>query len=238
MALLMAFLLIVCLGATAEASPIPQEWQAAAQAVVGELERDTPLAAKPWRHELSQGWTLARAWRRHNNGNVEIILAEYLTFVMLCRQGCAGNTIDGQHYTAVAQEMKSLRLQQGGAYALASNANAWLAALPDPTGAAAKDAKLWSKDLDVAAADVETGNLYALYWMLARQQPTPAEQAAFFTRFAILVQGKGWIGTRCLDISKIATVIGAPPQIESCRGDWAASPHTLDGPQSADGDRR
>ena len=27
---------------------IPAEWQAAAQAVIADLERDTPLGAKPW----------------------------------------------------------------------------------------------------------------------------------------------------------------------------------------------
>jgi len=110
---LMALLLIVCLGTSAHASAIPSEWQGAAQAVVSELERDMPLAAKPWSHELTQGWNLARAWRQRNNGNVEITLAEYLTFVVLCRQGCADNTIDGQPYTAIAQQVKSLRLQQG-----------------------------------------------------------------------------------------------------------------------------
>src|ERR1041384_7610724 len=51
---------------------IPAEWQAAAQAVIADLERDTPLAAKPWTGaELTQGWHMARAWRKHNNGNVE-----------------------------------------------------------------------------------------------------------------------------------------------------------------------
>src|SRR5215471_20297864 len=106
---LMALLLIVCLGSSAHASAIPSEWQAAAQVVVSELERDTPLAAKPWSHELTQGWNLARTWRRHNNKNVEIILAEYLTFVALCRQGCAGNTIEGKGYVAVAEQVKSMR---------------------------------------------------------------------------------------------------------------------------------
>jgi hypothetical protein len=212
----MAFLLIVYLGSSAHATAIPSEWQGAAQAVVSEFERDTPLAARPWSHELTQGWTLARAWRQRNNGNVEITLAEYLTFVALCRQGCADNTIDGQPYTAIAQQVKSLRLQPGGPYGVARSAHDWLAALADPTGAAAKDAELWSKDLNVASADFATGNLYALDWLIARQRPTPAEQAATFTRLALLVQGKGWIGTRCLDISKVATVLDAPPRIDSC----------------------
>ena len=216
MRVLMPFLVIMCLGASAQASSIPREWQAAAQAVVSEFERDTPLASKSWTHELTQGWNLARAWRQHNNGNVEIILPEYLTFVALCRQGCADNTIEGQPYTAVAQQVKSLRLQPGGPSGVARSAHDWLAALADPTGAARKDAELWSKDLNVASADFATGNLYALYWLIARQRPTPAEQAATFTRLGLLVQGKGWIGARCLDISKVATVLDAPPRIDSC----------------------
>jgi hypothetical protein len=212
----MALLLIVGFGSSAHASSIPPEWQAGAQVVVSELERDTSLTAKPWTHELTQGWNLARAWRLRNNGNVEITLAEYLTFVALCRQGCADNSIEGQPYTAVAQQVKSLRLQQGSPYGVARSAHDWLVTLADQTGAARKDAELWSKDLNVAAADFATSNLYALDWLIARQRPTAAEQAATFTRLAILVQGKGWVGARCLDISKVATVLDAPPRIESC----------------------
>jgi hypothetical protein len=76
---------------------------------------------------------------------------------------------------------------------------------------------LWSKDLDVAAADFATSNIYALAWLLARARPTPAEQAATFSRFGLFVQERGWIGARCLDISKVALVIGAPPQVETCQ---------------------
>ncbi len=218
MKILMAFLLIT-LATTGRgfAQQIPGEWQSAAQAVISELERDTPLASKPWTGvELTQGWQLARAWRKHNNNNVEIILAEYLTFVALCRHGCAGNTIDGKSYVAVAEQVKAMRAQSGP-YGLASSVHAWLASVPDPTGAAAKNAAMWNLDLDVAAADFATGNLYALYWLLAQAQPTPLEQANTFTRFAIFVQGRAWIGTRCLDISKVAAVVGAPPRIETCK---------------------
>ncbi|HEV3494267.1 MAG TPA: hypothetical protein VG224_26925 [Reyranella sp.] len=215
---LIAFLLASLLGAgPATASQIPPEWQAAAQAVIGELERNTPQAARPWGNELTDGWNLARAWRRYNNRNSEIILAEYLTFVAVCRQGCAGHTIEGQDYRAMAEQMKALRVEQGGPYVLAANAHAWLASLPDPTGAARKNAGLWGKDLDAAAADFATGNLYALAWLLARAQPTAAEQAATFARFALFVQGRAWIGARCLDISKVAAVLDAPPRIEVCR---------------------
>jgi len=214
---ILAMVLAMVAGSAAQAQ-IPAEWQAAAQVVINELERDTPAAAKHWGPELTQGWHLARAWRKHNNGNVEIILAEYLTFAALCRQpGCPGNTVQGQGYVAVAEQAKALKAQQGGPYGLASNAHAWLAGLADPSGAAARNAALWGKDLDVPSADFATGNLYALYWLLARARPTPAEQAATFAHFAIFVQGKAWIGARCLDISKVATVIDAPPKVEACR---------------------
>lgn len=213
-----SILLLVLLGGAPAAAQIPAEWQSAAQAVVGELERDTPQAAKQWSGaELTQGWNLARAWRRHNNGNIEIILAEYLMFVALCRRGCANSTVEGQGYVGVAEQAKALRNQNGGAYAMASNAHAWLAALPDPTGAAQKNAALWDKDPDMASADFATSNIYALAWLLARNRPTPAEQADTFARLAIFVQGKAWLGARCIDITKVATVLDAPPRIDTCK---------------------
>lgn len=213
---LLVLLLLVAAPLRAQAQPA--EWQAAAQAVIGEFERDTPLAGKAWGAELRQGWALARAWRQHNNGNVENSLAEYLTFTALCRvPGCAGSTIEGEPYLAMAQKVKALRAEQGDPYALATNAHAWLAGLADPTGAAQKNAKMWSQDLDIAAADFATGNLYALAWLLARSRPTEPEQATTFSRFALLVQEKGWLGARCLDISQVARVIDAPPKVESCQ---------------------
>jgi hypothetical protein len=214
----LSILLLVLLGGAPAAAQIPAEWQSAAQAVIGELERDTPQAAKPWTGaELTQGWSLARAWRKHNNGNIEIILAEYLMFVALCRRGCANSTIEGQGYVGVAEQAKALRNQNGGAYAMATNAHAWLAGLPDPSGAAQKNAALWAKDLDAASADFATSNIYALAWLLARNRATPAEQADAFARFAIFVQGKAWLGTRCVDISKVATVLDAPPRVDTCK---------------------
>ncbi len=217
MKVFVVFILFTFAVTTRAFAQIPAEWQAAAQAVIGDLERDTPLAAKPWSQETIQGWQMARAWRRHNNGNIEIILAEYLTFVAICRQGCAGNTIEGKGYVTVAGEVKALREQNGGPYGLAGNVHAWLNGLSDPTGAAQKNAAMWGKDLDVAAADFATGNLYALYWLLARARPTPPEQADTFARFAIFIQDKAWIGTRCLDISRVAAVVGAAPRIENCK---------------------
>jgi hypothetical protein len=208
--------LVLSLVASHAQAQIPPEWEAAAKIVIDDLEPAT--AHKPWNAELSQGWRLARLWRQHNNGNVEIILAEYLTFTALCRQpGCSGDTIEGKPYREVAEELKALRAHEGSPYTLAKDAHAWLAGLDDPTGAAAKNAAMWGKDLDVAAADFATGNLYALYWLLARKKPTPVEQAETFSRYALFVQGKAWIGQRCLDISKVATVLDAPPEIEACK---------------------
>ncbi len=210
--------LLLALISPAAQAQIPPEWQAAAQVVIGDLERDTPQASKPWGAELKQGWRLARAWRKHNNGNVEIILAEYLTFTLLCREsGCEGETIERRPYLDVARELKALRAEQGNSYTLATNAHAWLSGLADPTGAAAKNAAMWNKDLDQAAADLATANLYGLDWILARSRPTPADQAATFARLALFVQGKAWIGSRCLDISRVAAAIGVPPEVENCK---------------------
>jgi hypothetical protein len=213
--LLALLLLFAALPAQAQ---IPPEWEAAAKVVIGELERGTPQASKPWTQETRQGWTLARAWRQHNNGNTEIILAEYLTFTALCREsGCGGNMVAGKSYGERAAEVKSLIAENGGSYGLAKAAHAWLAALDDPTGAAARNAALWAKDLDASSADFATGNLYALDWRLARARAAPAEQAATFSKLALFVQGRGWIGPRCLDISRVATVLDAPPTIKICK---------------------
>jgi hypothetical protein len=210
--------LALVLFASVAHAQMPPEWQAAAQAVIGELEHGTPQAQKSWGLELRQGWRLARAWRQHNNGNAEIILAEYLTFTLLCRDlGCSDETVGGRSYTELAAEMKALRAQQGDSYALVKNAHAWLSRLDDPSGTAAKNIAMWSRDPDAVAADVEKANLYALYWILARRRPAPAEQAATFARFALFVQQKAWIGAKCLDISHVAAVLGAPPDIESCK---------------------
>jgi hypothetical protein len=213
----LTLLMVVCSALPARAQ-IPSEWEGAAQVVLNELDRDTPQVTKQWGPELRQGWNLARSWRQHNNGNIEIILAEYLTFTALCRApGCGGSTVEGKPFADMAQQVRTLRAEQGSPYTLATNAHAWLAGLADPSGAAAKNAALWARDLDIAAADFATGNLYALTWLLARSRPTPAEQASTFARFAIFVQGKAWIGDRCLDISRVAAVIDAPPRVEVCK---------------------
>ncbi len=123
--------------------------------------------------------------------------------------------------------MKNLIAENGGSYGLARAAHAWLAGLDE---ASKKNAALWSKDLDHSSADFATGNLYALDWLLARARP-PAEQAAAFARSALFIQGRAWIGNRCLDISRIATDLDAPPKVESCNNHhrtpniWWRLPH-------------
>ena len=209
---------LALLAALPAQAQIPAEWQGAAQVVINETERDRNLPDKNWGGELTQGWHMARAWRQHNNGNIEIILAEYLTFTQLCRRpGCGGNLVEGRGYIEMAQQVRNLRAQQGSPYNVARGAHEWLATLQDASGAAAKNAAMWSRDLDIPSADFATGNLYALYWILARSRPTPQEQADTFARFAIFVQGKAWIGARCLDISKVAAVLDAPPKVEACK---------------------
>lgn len=203
-------LLLLCIALPARAQ-IPPEWEAAARTVIGELEGN---GTRPWGQETRQGWTLARAWRQHNNGNTEIILAEYLTFTALCREsGCGGNTIAGKSIAERAAEVKTFIADNGGSYGVAKAVNAWLAGLDD---AAKKNAALWSKDLDLSSADFATGNLYALDWLLAHARPA-AEQPQAFARLALFIQGRAWIGPRCLDISKVATVLDAPPKVETCQ---------------------
>jgi hypothetical protein len=212
---LAAVLLLFATG-TADAQ-IPPEWETAAQVVIDEIERDTPAAGKAWTVERREGWTLARAWRQHNNGNTEIILAEYLTFTLLCREaGCTGNRIAGKGYLERAGEVRALIGRNGGSYGLERAVHAWLAGLDDPTGAAARNAAMWSEDPDKAAADFATANIYALDWLLARTEAGQGAQAAAFARYALFVQGKAWIARRCLDISKVATLIGTPPRVGNC----------------------
>jgi len=207
--LLLALLLMFA--AVPAHAQIPPEWEAAARTVIGELETgDT----KPWGQETRQGWNLARAWRLHNNGNTEIILAEYLTFTALCREhGCGSNTIVGKSIAERAAEVKTFIADNGGSYGVAKAVNGWLSGLDE---AAKKNAALWSKDLDLSSADFATGNLYALDWLLAHARPAP-EQAAAFARLALFIQGRAWIGPRCLDITKVATVLDAPPKVETCQ---------------------
>ena len=61
-----AFMLLLSLPAAAQ---IPAEWETAAQAVIGDLEKDTPRADKPWTGETRQGWNLDRKSTRLNSSH-------------------------------------------------------------------------------------------------------------------------------------------------------------------------
>ena len=208
---------VLCFALPARAQ-IPPEWQAAAQVVIGEFERDAPqMAAYPWGSELRQGWSLARAWRKHNNGNIEIILAEYLTFTALCRApGCAGSTIEGQPYVGMAQRVKALHAEQGNPYCAGGKC-------PCLAG--------WPRRSDRGGAEerraVEQGSRRGggrlrhrqplCAGLAARPHATDAGRAGDDLRpLRAARAGPGWLGARCVDITKIATVLDAPPKVESC----------------------
>ncbi|HKU98576.1 MAG TPA: hypothetical protein VJR58_25005 [Vineibacter sp.] len=204
--------------ATPTLAQMPPEWPGAARAVLAELEKGSTLAERPFKDEARQGWTLARKWRLHNNRNTEIVMAEYLAMVTLCRwSGCTKDTVAGKSIPARAADVKAEKKRFADAYAMVDASFAWLNELAGPgTESAKKNAALWAKDKDISAADFAVSNIYALGWLLAREQPDAARQAAMMSYFGLYVNEKAWIGERCLDISKIATILDAPPKVESC----------------------
>ena len=118
----------------------------------------------------------------------------------------------------MAEQMKALRVEHGGPYALAANAHAWLAGLPDPTRSAArKNAALWAKDLDVASADFATGNLYALA-LAAGPHPADAGRAGRRPSRGLRSSCRARLDRRALP-RYLQGGHGArrPPRIEVCR---------------------
>lgn len=209
---------LLALSSTGTLAQIPPEWPGAARAVLSELEKGSPMAERPFKDEARQGWTLARKWRQHNNRNTEIVMAEYLAMVTLCRwSGCAKDTVAGKSIPARANDVKAEKKRYADTYAMVDASFAWLNELNGPgTEAAKKNAALWAKDKDVSAADFAISNIYALGWLLAREQPDAHRQAMMMGIFGLFVNEKAWIGDRCLDISKVATILDAPPKVESC----------------------
>jgi hypothetical protein len=198
---------------------IPPEWPEAARAVLSELERGTPLAERPFKDEGRQGWTLARKWRLHNNRNTEIVLPEYLAMATLCRwSGCAQDLVAGKSIAARSAEVLGEKGRYADAYGMVDASFAWLNGLSGPgTEPAKKNAAMWAKDKDAAAADFAISNIYTLGWVLAREQPDPARQASMLGIFGLYVNGKAWIGERCLDITKLAVVLDAPQTVAFCK---------------------
>ncbi|MCW5747478.1 MAG: hypothetical protein KIT36_14915 [Alphaproteobacteria bacterium] len=217
-ATLAAVFMLTLLQATPAPAQMPPEWPGAAKAVLGELEKGSSFAERPFKDEARLGWTLARKWRLHNNRNTEIVMAEYLAMVTLCRwSGCAKDLVAGRTIAARAAEVKAEKARYADAYAMVDASFAWLNGLSGPgTESAKKNAALWAKDKDEAAADFAISNIYALGWLLAREQPDAARQAAMLGYFGLFVNGRAWIGERCLDITKIATILDAPPKVETC----------------------
>lgn len=197
---------------------IPPEWPGAARAILAELEKGSTLTERPFKDETRQGWTLARKWRLHNNRNTEIVMAEYMAMVTLCRwSGCTKDTVASKTIPARAADVKAEKKRFADAYAMVDASFAWLNELTGPgTESAKKNAALWAKDKDMAAADFAISNIYALGWLLAREQPDATRQAAMMSYFGLFVNEKAWIGDRCLDISKIAKILDAPPKVDSC----------------------
>ncbi len=202
---------------------IPAEWPAVARAILAEIEKDTPQAAKPFAANFSaRGWDMARKWRLANNGNTEIILAEYMVWLRICRvMGCEGDTIGGKPYKTLVAEVKAERNARGGQEGVVDAAHAWLADRASASGASGKAAKAnaesWKAERDTAAADFAASNIFTVAWMIARVEGTPEAQADAMARWGLLVQGKAWIGNRCLDIRKAAASLDGPPKIETCK---------------------
>jgi hypothetical protein len=217
---------------TAAAQTPPAEWRNAATALFARLD-PASVTVQPAAHrsgaatapqaaangaELRSGYALARRWRQHNNGNTENILAEYLAFVQLCRTpGCTGETIGARGYLAWAQDVKAERQRYGSSEALVQAIHAWLEKVSATAGSdAARNLALVHQDLDQAAADFATTNIYTLGWLAARRERDEPAQAASFARFILFVYGQAWIGGQCVDIRRIAAVLDGPPQITAC----------------------
>jgi len=196
---------------------VPPEWPAAAQAVLTELEKDTPMAARPFTEEMRQGGPLARKWRQHTSRSSQILFAEYLAMVTLCRlSGCAKDMIAGKSVATRGAEVQAEKARNGGADGTVEASLRWLDGLSG-SGAAQRNAVLWARDKDATAADFEVSNIYTLGWLLAREQPDAKGQAELMSIFGLYVHGKGWFRDRCLDISKVAALLDAPPKVERCR---------------------
>jgi hypothetical protein len=217
---------------TAAAQGPPAEWRNAATALFARLD-PVAVTLQPAAHgsapvaaqraaangsEIRSGYALARRWRQHNNGNTENILAEYLGFAQLCRTpGCTADTIGGRSYLAWAQDVKAERQRYGSADALVQAIHAWLERIAAGAGPdAVRNLALVRQDLDQAAADFATTNIYTLGWLVARGEREATAQADSFARFILFVYGQAWIGGQCVDIRRIAAVLDGPPQITAC----------------------
>ncbi len=203
---------------------MPAEWPKAAGAVLDAVERDTPLMGRPRAQNLYwRGWDMARKWRLLNNRNTEITFAEYLSWVQICRTlGCEHDTLGGKPYRNAANEVKAEKTRAGGQDPAVEAAYRWTESVgAQASGASAKAAKanaeLWRKNRDEVAGDFATTNIFVLGWLIAQQQPSIEGKVDTLARFGLFAHGVGWIGDRCLDISRVASVLDGEPKIEACK---------------------
>ena len=215
--------MIVACAAAARAQ-MPAEWPKAAGAVLDAIEKDTPLMGKPRPQNLYwRGWHMARRWRQHNNRNTEITFAEYLSWVEICRtMGCEHDTAGGKPYRTAAAEVKAEKARAGGQDPAVEAAYRWTETVgAQATGASATAAKanagLWRKNRDEVAGDFATSNIFVLGWLVAQQQPSVEGKVDTLARYGLFAHGLGWIGERCLDISRIAAVLDGEPKVETCK---------------------
>lgn len=214
---------IVMLSGPTQAA-MPPEWPRAAGAVLDAIEKGTPMEGRPRAANLYwRGWDTARKWRLANNNNTEIIFAEYLSWVQICRtMGCEGDTVGGKPYRTAAAEVRAERTRSGGQDPAVDAAYRWTEALgAQASGAWAKGAQanaaLWGKHRDEVAGDFATTNIFVLGWLVAQQQPLVDDKVNTMARFGLFAHGVGWIGERCLDIRRIAAVLDGEPKVEACK---------------------
>ncbi|MBV9834870.1 MAG: hypothetical protein JO055_10705 [Alphaproteobacteria bacterium] len=222
-AAIVAVVVMVCAMGAAHAQ-MPAEWPKAAGAVLDIIEKDSPLMGKPRAHNLyARGWDMARKWRLHNNRNTEITFGEYLSWVQICRtMGCEHDTMGGKPYRTAAAEVKAEKSRAGGQDPAAEAAYRWTESVgAQASGASAKAAKanaeLWRKNGNEVAGDFATSNIFMLGWLIAQQQPSIEGKVDTLARYGLFAHGVGWIGDRCLDISRIASILDGEPKIEACK---------------------
>jgi hypothetical protein len=216
--------MIVACGAGATQAQMPAEWPKAAGAVLDAIEKGTPLEGRPRANNLYwRGWDTARKWRLANNNNTEIIFAEYLAWVQICRtMGCEGDTVGGKPYRNAAAKVRAEKARSGGQDPVVEAAYRWTESFgAQATGTSAKAAKanaqLWGKNRDEVAGDFATTNIFVLGWLVAQQQPSIEGKVDTLARFGLFAHGLGWIGDRCLDIRRVAAVLDGEPKVEACK---------------------
>jgi len=169
---------------------------------------------------LTDGWNLARLWRRYNNRKYRDHPGG---IPRLCGgvppRACAGHTIEGQDYRTAAETDEGAArrawrtLRAGRQMRTAGWRN-----LPRSDGSRPQRMPSCGARISTRAAGrlrpPATSMRWPGCWPALSRRP-PRQAATFRACFALFVQGRGWIGrAACLDISKVAMVLDTPPRIE------------------------